>query len=282
MKLIVACLSLAFASQVLAKSKPQAHVPLVFTGTASESTNADFEGIVKLSGCSGSFVKFKGQSVKSRGMILTNDHCVDDQAYGTFTTHKPYSKSFQIYDKNKKFLPKSFVSTKIIYATQTNTDFALFEIPETYEQIEKLYNVTPLELMDYQAAVGDKISVITGLFGKVINCTVDGFVHQIVEDSWTWTNSYRYFDCETGHGTSGSPIVMRDTREVVGINNTGNDDGGKCTLNNPCEVSETGVVTAIKGHHYGQQIMELYTCLNSSLQFDVKTPGCKLLGGDNF
>ena len=83
---------------------------------------------------------------------------------------------------------------------------------------------------------------------------------------------------ETIGGTSGSPIIHAETYEVIGINNTGNENGGKCTLNNPCEVDEQGNITVTKGASYGQQLFQIYTCLNDQGQFDLTVEGCKLPG----
>jgi hypothetical protein len=274
---------LALSTSAHAKAKPLTTADFIgtFDGTAAPAADSDFDGIARLPGCSGALVQFAGQSDSDHAMVLTNDHCLNDQAYGRFTYNAPYSKTVTLFNKKKEPVAKSFVSMKILYATQTDTDFGLLELPETYAEIKKLYDVSPLTLAPARAAVGADILVITGYFGKVIECQVDGYVHRLVEDSWTWNESYRYAGCETGHGTSGSPIVLKGTRSVVGINNTGNDDGGRCTLNNPCEVDAAGTVTVLPGRNYGQQTAELYTCLNERKQFDIHTPGCKLLGGDS-
>lgn len=281
MKSVIQSLVVLFAFITIAQAKPVTQTdPLYFTGTESPAADSDFEGIARLPGCSASLVKFAGQSDDDHAMVLTNDHCLDDQAYGTYTVDRPSARTVIIFNKFKQPVNRGFTSQRIIYATQTDTDFGLLELPETYAEIKKLHDVSPLELSPKQANVGDDILVITGYFGKVIECKIDGFVHHVVEDSWTWTNSYRYNRCETGHGTSGSPLVLKGTRSVVGINNTGNDHGERCTLNNPCEVDAAGQITVDQGRNYGQQTAELYTCLNGKHQFDLHTPGCKLLGGD--
>jgi hypothetical protein len=94
-------------------------------------------------------------------------------------------------------------------------------------------------------------------------------------------NSIRYTrpGCETIGGTSGSPIVAAGTLTVVGINNTGNENGEKCTMDNPCEVSRDGTVLAEKGVSYGQNIALIYSCLDSQLRLDLKLPNCRLPGG---
>ena len=101
------------------------------------------------------------------------------------------------------------------------------------------------------------------------------------EGAWSWKTSLRYSrpGCETIGGTSGSPIVEAGTQTVVAINNTGNEDGQKCTENNPCEVDRDGKVTYERGLSYGQQTFWIYSCLDKNLNFDLKTPTCRLPGG---
>src|SRR3546814_2272200 len=60
----------------------------------------------------------------------------------------------------------------------------------------------------------------------------------------TLFRSVRYTSsCNTIGGTSGSPVIDDATGKVVAVNNTGNEDGARCTVNNPCEVAENGTVT---------------------------------------
>jgi hypothetical protein len=77
-------------------------------------------------------------------------------------------------------------------------------------------------------------------------------------------------------GTSGSPIIARGTRTVIGINNTGNEDGLRCEENNPCEIDEKGNVFYQRGQNYGQQTYWIYSCLTPNFDIDLNKPGCLL------
>src|SRR5690606_20017191 len=93
-------------------------------------------------------------------------------------------------------------------------------------------------------AAGTAISVVSGYWKRIYNCSIDGFVHRMKEGDWTWKDSVRYTpSCNTIGGTSGSPVVDAATGRVVAVNNTGNEDGERCTVNNPCEIDEQGRVT---------------------------------------
>ena len=68
---------------------------------------------------------------------------------------------------------------------------------------------------------------------------IDKFIFMVKEANWTFKDSIRYTDgCDTIGGTSGSPIIEAGTRTVIGVNNSANESGRKCTMNNPCEISE--------------------------------------------
>lgn len=268
-----------------AQAKPIA--PMDFSETImlssddrSEDTQS-FEAIVALSNCSGAVVKFEGQSDDAMALVMTNDHCIFDQADGEFQYNKKYERSVNIFNKDKLIIDGQFYSTRIVYATQTDTDLALLEINTTYSELSEFYDVEPLTLDPIGAVPGDSISVISGFWRKEYNCEIIDIVYKLQESTWFWSESYGY-DCDTIGGTSGSPIVLTDTRVVIGINNTSNEKGKRCTLNNPCEIDPEGNVSVVKGKAYGQQTKYLYTCLNESVEFDLETPGCKMLGGDSW
>ena len=82
--------------------------------------------------------------------------------------------------------------------------------------------------------------------------------------------------CEVIGGTSGSPILAKGQRVVVGINNTGNESGQSCTQNNPCEVSPQGEKKILAGRGYGQQTYWFYGCLDSQFQLDLNQESCLL------
>jgi V8-like Glu-specific endopeptidase len=243
----------------------------------------DFEGIVQLSNCSGSLIRFDSSKPTDKAVVMTNGHCV--QAAGgmiapnTFLHNQPVNRQFSILSRDGQSRIGTVTSTKIMYATMTGTDLALYELNETYAQINSKYSVEPLTLSSGRPAQGQGIEIISGYWRRGYQCGLDGFVYELREAGYIWTDSIRYEvngGCKTIHGTSGSPIIADGTRVAIGVNNTGSDDGERCTMNNPCEVDEQGAVLAEKGRSYGQQTHHVYSCLNLSNQIDLQVEGCKL------
>jgi V8-like Glu-specific endopeptidase len=236
-----------------------------------------FEGIVKLSNCSGSLVIFEGMSTAKKALVLTNGHCLGGGFLkpNQVVVNRPLSRSMRVYDDKMKLHP--IRATKIVYATMTDTDAALYELDASYDQILAQTKIRPLLMADTRPLENTLISIPSGYWDRNWSCQIDGFVHRLLEASWTFTDSIRYMPgCDTIGGTSGSPIVERGTRTVIGINNTSNESGGRCTMNNPCEQDEAGRVVVIAKRSYGQQTYQISGCLNETFDLDLTLSSCTL------
>ena len=243
------------------------------------TTNYDFEGIVALSNCSGSLIQLEGGSNSEKALILTNGHCFEGgfAKPGEYVFGRPSNRTFTILDSKAGSLGK-VTATEVVYSTMTGTDITIYKLRETYADILAKFGTNPLTLSSNHPVAGDDMEVISGYWRRGYSCSVEAFVPQLREDAWTMTDSIRYSrpGCETIGGTSGSPITKAGTKIVIGINNTGNEDGQKCTMNNPCEVDALGNITFTKGVSYGQQTYQIYSCLNTARELDLTVQGCLL------
>jgi len=251
---------------------------------AAQDGSYNFDGIVKLDNCSGALVRFENSKPSDKAMVMSNGHCVenDDGGFiqpGAFIAHKAVSRTFRFLNKDGSLSSNGVKSTQILYATMTGTDVSLYELSVTFAQITAKFNVNALTLESKHSVEGDAIDILSGYWEKGYSCNIHSFVFNLKEDAYTWYDSIRYTDggCKTIHGTSGSPILSHETGKIIGINNTGNDDGEKCTLDNPCEVAQDGSIFYQKGVSYGQQTNRFYTCLNQAGVLDLNTKGCELL-----
>lgn len=250
-----------------------ASVPSSFT------ENYDFEGIVALSNCSGSLVRFTDSKETDLAMVLTNGHCLESGLMkpGEVVVDKPSYRIFTVLDKRANSIGK-VSSSKIIYATMTKTDLALYQLRETYADVLSKFNVRPLTMASDYAQKETGIEILSGYWRRGYSCQHNGLVFQIKEGGWIWEDSIRYSQpgCETIPGTSGSPILESGTRVVIGVNNTGNESGEKCTENNPCEIDSEGKITFKKGLNYGQQTSWIYGCMAADHKLDLSLPNCRL------
>jgi hypothetical protein len=244
----------------------------------------DTNGVVAMSNCSASFVRFKGSSDDAKGLVLTNGHCIRSPFGGMLQPgevvyQQPQVFQLRLLDRSAKAIA-TLRTEKIIYGTMTNTDLALLELNQTYRQIRAATGVEALYLSESHPVAGTPIEIPSGYWRKTYSCSIDGFAYMLREGDWTFTDSIRYSPqgCEVVGGTSGSPIWNPATGEVIGINNTTNESGLRCVLNNPCEIDPAGKVTAVRGRSYGQETYILYSCLTAA-GFDLSAPGCILPKG---
>lgn len=247
----------------------------------SMADDYDFEGIIKLNNCSGSLIRFAGQPMASKAIVLTNGHCYSAGPFGGMIKpgevvyNKSANRSMKIFNKQMKTFPVT--ATKVLYATMTNTDITLYELTDTYESILSKYKIESFTLDSVRPFEGMAIDIVSGYWERGYSCAIDAFVFKLKEGDWLLTDSIRYTDsCNTIGGTSGSPIVTRGTRSVVAINNTANEDGKSCAVNNPCEIDESGKITVLKGKKYGQQTYNIYSCLRPDFNIDLSIAGCTL------
>lgn len=252
--------------------------PVQFT---DDQTNYDFEGIVKLSNCSGSLIRFSGQPMTAKALVLTNGHCYSNGPFGGMlkpgevVTNVAVKRSMKIFDKQMKLFP--ITTTRVVYAAMTDTDITVYELSQTYKEIQSKFNIGSFDLDTVRPSLGTNIDIVSGYWDRGYACSIDAFIFNLKEGDWLFKDSIRYTDgCNTIGGTSGSPIISRGTRNVIAINNTANEDGQKCTVNNPCEVTQDGTITVLKNKKYGQQTYNIYSCLSPDFSINLNRAGCLL------
>ena len=142
----------------------------------------DFEGIVQLSNCSGSLVRFEHATDSDKGLVLTNGHCVpvngDLMGPGKFLSNVPVQRQFSLLSKDGQTRIGTVASTRIVYATMTGTDAALYELSESYQQISDRYHVAPLAITTTHPTAGSAIEILSGYWHRGYGCQLDGFVFE--------------------------------------------------------------------------------------------------------
>ncbi|NJL25296.1 MAG: serine protease [Calothrix sp. SM1_5_4] len=239
----------------------------------------DFEGIVSLSSCSGSLVRFENSGDGDKAMVLTNGHCLETgmPRPGQVVYKRSSSRSFDILNSRGSSVGRAR-ATQILYGTMTKTDMALYELQETFRRHPCPLRRAPahtviatarcrrpdrsdLRILATRIHLLDRVLRLQTARGKLD----DGRLHPLFTPG-----------CVVYGGTSGSPVIMKGTRTVIGVNNTGNESGQRCTVNNPCEIDENGETTYQKDFSYGQQTYWVYSCLNEKNEIDLSMNGCLL------
>ncbi|WP_327258843.1 S1 family peptidase [Streptomyces sp. NBC_01240] len=251
------------------------------TGTVKEQVKAkavNFAGTVALSNCSGSVVRTPDSQPNDPALVLSNGHCMESgfPGPGKVVFDQSSTRSFTLLNAAGGGVG-TLRASKIAYGTMTDTDISVYQLTSTYAQIESSYGIKALELNTAHPVQGTAITVVSGYWKRTYACNVDGFVYRLKEGAWTWKDSVRYTSaCQTIGGTSGSPVIDNATGKVVAVNNTGNENGQRCTDNNPCEVDESGNVTVRQGINYAQETYGIVPCIGTGNKFDLSRPGCVL------
>jgi hypothetical protein len=233
----------------------------------------DFEGIIKLSNCSGSLVAFKGSPDTQKAIVMTNAHCLPFAKHDQVYVNYPYLRNFTVFDRSMKLHPLK--TEKVLYATMLETDVAFLETDKTYGEIWREYKVRPLIIDDFPAPLGTRLDVVSGYWEEVTSCEAEAIIPELREHHWRWFDAIRYAgDCKTRGGFSGSPVIIQHTRTIMGVHNTGNNGKRDCSNMNPCEWGEQESMPLFR--RYAQQVYQVYTCLNKRMEIDTQVPGCLL------
>ncbi|UNS98687.1 serine protease [Streptomyces tubbatahanensis] len=245
---------------------------------AAPKAAPSFEGTVALSNCSGSVVKMPASQPGDPALVLSNGHCLEEgmPEPGQVITDQPSNRSFTLLKADGSDAG-TVNATKVSYATMTDTDVSLYEVGSTYQEIEDEFGVKALDVEASHPTQGNDITVVSGYWKETYGCAIDGFAYRLKEAGWTMKDSIRYTaECDTKGGTSGSPVIDNASGKVVGVNNTRNESGEECTMNNPCEVDESGKTTVREGTAYGQQTYLLAPCVGEGNKIDLGAEGCTL------
>ncbi|TDO51300.1 trypsin-like peptidase [Kribbella sp. VKM Ac-2527] len=275
----IAVSAIALSTVLLGGNQALAVDTAAETAPKLAAPGADFTGIAALSNCSASLVRYAESPATDRALVLTNGHCYEGGFLdpGQVLVNRSTSRSITLLRPDSS-RAGTVRARRILYGTMTKTDMIVYEVNETYASINSRLGVTPLTLAKQGPANGAGMAVVSGYWKRIYTCSVQATIPELREGDWTWKSSIKYQQpgCETIGGTSGSPVVSTSTGEVIGVNNTGNEDGERCTVNNPCEVDEQGNITVDQGAAYGQQTWWLYTCLTASRTIDLNKAGCQL------
>ncbi|MFF1558825.1 serine protease [Streptomyces sp. NPDC058279] len=255
---------------------PQA--PASAPDKAAPAVTVSYAGTVALSNCSGSVVRAPGSQPNDPALVLSNGHCLETgfPGPGEVIKDQPSSRSFSLLGASGGKVA-TLRASKVAYATMTDTDISIYQLTSTYAQIQSKYGISALTLDDAHPVQGTAIKVVSGYWKRTYSCNVDGFAYLLKEGSWTWKDSVRYTpSCNTIGGTSGSPVIDTTSGKVVAVNNTGNENGERCTENNPCEVDQNGVVTVREGINYAEETYIIVPCIGAGNKIDLTRPGCTL------
>jgi V8-like Glu-specific endopeptidase len=262
------------------------------------SQNAAYNGvglitIREFSQCTGFFIQTND---RAPAYVLTNAHCIDllnnllkptEIVVNRRLTQTGRSGPILTYTPDYFLRPqrarRTYKVQKILYATMSNSDLALLELPLTQRDLMR-NGINPLAIARQPAKLGQRIDVV-GVPGEVLpgnrqflhrsSCLLGPTV-RVKEGVYQWPQAIRN-RCSVVSGMSGSPMIANG--QVVGIINTGGGNDrlrNLCTINNPCEVGANGRPQHTVNENYGQPVDRLLGCFNERGVFDLGQASCQL------
>jgi hypothetical protein len=241
-------------------------------------------GTAVIDGCSAAVIRSPRSRASDPAMLLTNGHCVYPRPRpGRSITGRPDNQRVLIKNPNGNTIVRAHTK-RLVYATMTGTDVAVYRLDQSFAQL-RATGVKVRSLAVDGPRPGQKVRVLSAGSGKAWTCTVAKITPGLLEAGYTQKHAIGYrtrrgcsatYGAGPGHGDSGSPLVDPRTGKIVGIHNTGNDSGLRCTEDNPCEIDAQGHRTSVKGARYGQQTAMLRDCLIAGSRIALSRPACAL------
>ena len=204
--------------------------------TRAPAVTVNYTAILALSNCSGSLIRIAGASDDDPALALTNGHCSEFgmPGAGVVNVNQTSHRTFTLLNSSGKGSLGTLTANEILYNTMTDTDVTLYRLTKSYRQIQQTYGTRALTLAASHPTAGTSIDVVSGYWRQTYKCSIDAFAYQVREADWTWRDSARYTSgCDVIGGTSGSPVINAATDQVIAVNNTINESGERCTLDNP-------------------------------------------------
>lgn len=241
------------------------------TGTLTVS---ELSGMVA-NKCSGAIVNI-GRNENDYAVILTNGHCMRHKVIpaGVYVKDEMYVRSdIGVFNNESKLIRVQ--PRNILYGTMEGADLGLIEISTSYRKLKEM-GVRIFELSQQNSSPGEELFTASGFWKTSQTCVYGHGVYQLLEGNYVWVNALSMEkSCQIKGGWSGSPLISKVNGQIVGVLNTSNENGERCTMNNPCEKDQRGNVTAVQGNAYGIHTAVIWSCLSNG-RVDLNKPGCKL------
>ena len=267
----------------------EVNIPEVAWAVLDAESHKFYSGVGRYGNCTGTLLDTTDDS-SAPAYVLTNGHCVTSgsMAPSGYLSDAPESPSRKMhFNYYKGFTPATLITVsvkKISFASMDKTDAALVELNASLGEL-KDRGICPFRLGEAKPVSGQKIQVVgvplTGMLPenqglRLSICTAGGTV-ALREGEYTFPDSFRH-QCSAVGGSSGSPVFEPRDFSIVGLVNTSINDSAaaeaSCSLNKPCEVSESGEIITNTKDNYAQKIDYLVGCFDRFGFFDLRLSTC--------
>lgn len=173
---------------------------------------------------------------------LTNGHCVD-VANGRIITNQTLVDGTVEFNLFRDTQPVSVAVDRVEWSSMNGVDLAVLRLKEPLAQL-RVKGITPLLLTDTVPADGSDILVVGAptdlgrpMTVRMAACTQQSANETEAEDgAWVWRHSVVNHCRDVSGGSSGSPILNRNTGEVFAVINSAGEQNQGISLGQlvPC------------------------------------------------
>ena len=247
-------------------------------------------GTAKTPNCSGVIFAHPHYQKKHKALFLTNSHCLNsgkkNQRYMSpeeILWDSEFTEKIKVLTAQKGIfygnLLKSLWTEKILFASIEHRDIAVIQLKYTYAKIEKEHNIKPYILhasRDLKAQ--DSLQILGSYHEQIYDCQFKYFAKNFVAAGpYLWHDVLVLNRCliNTKPGDSGSAVIIKDTKKLIGLHNSAHhDNGSPCDTSNACEYDHKGRNISTLNDAYSQNLDFLFSCFDSD--FAIKTELCEL------
>ncbi len=244
---------------------------------------------VGLTTCSASLIDLD-RGLGAPAYILAAGRCVQPRLANEVYLNGPVGDMHVIFNffANSKGEQINIAAKNIAYSTMKGRDLAIVELDGTLgDLIEK--GVAPLPIRDVVVNVDEPLAVTmigapaVGFppeesYLRMEKCVLSGPVDLVEGQLFTYSG-YRT-DCKDNFsGSAGSPILIGEDFEIIGINSTSTVTGiHPCSLGAPCEIAEQTTLMR-ENTSYATPLSGLASCFSQEGWFDLSLENCPLDDG---
>lgn len=153
--------------------------------------------------------------------VLTNGHCINKQN-GLILTDEKIQGTIQ-FNFFTDSVARSYPLKRVSWSSTQGVDLAIVELQQTLKSLMD-ESIQPLQLASQMPEEGrDVLWVGAPLYKDTGHLRMAACTHQssgeILEQPWVWRHTFSNQCKDIGTGASGSPIVTRDSKQIVGVLN---------------------------------------------------------------
>jgi len=178
-----------------------------------------------------------------------------------------------------------FRVSRVAYSTMKGHDLAVLALDASYSDLlRRGYRPWPSAFVlpgarEPVVIVGAPLqNNPTQSYLRLAACPLTGTARVLLERQWHWFDEPRATCRDILPGSSGSPVISRQTGRLVGIVGTttlGSFFPADCYLGRPCE-AEAGGTRVLEETSYFTPVVGIDRCFDRSGRFELARPGCPL------